>query len=154
MGLTFGGEYKNQHALRSMKCADNYWLFFDNRDGLVCMVNDIIEELMVLDMEPKLESLWWTSTYQAEEKETLKVANRGLAWDLPFQDVFEFTGYSGWERVSGCRSNVVQRHGQLVERWLHLPIKTSVGVPHLHLHHHQTRVRTSLQPPRSTTERG
>ena len=30
---------------------------------------------------------------------------------------------------------------------------TNVGVPHLHLHHHQTRVRTSLQPPRSTTQR-
>ena len=26
------------------------------------MVNDIIEELLDLDMEPKPESLWWTST--------------------------------------------------------------------------------------------
>ena len=31
---------------------------------------------------------------------------------------------------------------------------TSVGVPHLHLHLHLQRVRTSFQPPRSTTERG
>ena len=28
------------------------------------MVNDIIEELLGLDMEPKQESLWWTSTYR------------------------------------------------------------------------------------------
>ena len=31
------------------------------------MVNDIIEELMDLDMEPKPESLWWMRTYKAEE---------------------------------------------------------------------------------------
>ena len=30
------------------------------------MVNDMIAELLVLDMEPKPESLWWT--HQAEEK--------------------------------------------------------------------------------------
>ena len=52
------------------------------------MVNDIIEELL----EPKLESLWWTSTHQVEETNTLSVGNRGLAWDLPFKDVFQVLG--------------------------------------------------------------
>ena len=42
----------------SMMWADNYWIFSDNRERLMCMVNDIIDELMDLDMEPKLESLW------------------------------------------------------------------------------------------------
>ena len=58
-----------------MMCADNYWLSCDNRDRLVCMVNDIIEELFDLDMEPKAESLWWT---------TLRVGSRGSAWNSPF----------------------------------------------------------------------
>ena len=31
------------------------------------MVNEIIDELMDLDMEPTLESLEWTSTYTAED---------------------------------------------------------------------------------------
>ena len=42
--------------------ADNYWHLRDNKEKLVCMVNDIIEELLDVDMEPKPESLWWTST--------------------------------------------------------------------------------------------
>ena len=37
--------------------ADNYWLFCHRRETLVCLVNDIIEELLDLDMEPKPESL-------------------------------------------------------------------------------------------------
>ena len=41
--------------------ADNNWIFCDNTERLVCMVNDdIVEELVYLDMEPKPESLWWT----------------------------------------------------------------------------------------------
>ena len=40
------------------------------------MVNDVIEELLDLDMEPKPESLWWTCPYEEEEKLTLKVAGR------------------------------------------------------------------------------
>ena len=31
------------------------------------MVNDIIEEPLDLDMEPKLESLWWSSTHKNED---------------------------------------------------------------------------------------
>ena len=50
----------------------------------MCMVNDIIEELLGLDMESKPESLWWTSTYKDEDVATLKVEstkeNQGLAF--------------------------------------------------------------------------
>ena len=34
------------------------------------MVDDIIEELLDLDMEPKPESLWWTSTHKHEDMST------------------------------------------------------------------------------------
>ena len=57
------------------------------------MVRDIIEELLDLDSEPKAESLQCSSIHQAEEKETMKVENRGLTWDLAFKDVFEVLGY-------------------------------------------------------------
>ena len=57
------------------------------------MVNDIIEELFDLDLEPKLESLWWTSTHQFEDVSTLRVGSRDIAWDFPFRDVFEVLGY-------------------------------------------------------------
>ena len=44
-------------------------------------------------MQPKLESLWWTSTYIAEDRVTLNAGNRGLAWDFPVKDVFEVLEY-------------------------------------------------------------
>ena len=51
--LAFGGKCDNEYVLRSMVLADHYWLFNNNREELICMVNDIIEELLDLDMEPK-----------------------------------------------------------------------------------------------------
>ena len=56
---------------------------------LVCMVNDIIEELLDLDMEVKLESLWWTNTCKDEDAATPRVGSRGISWDLPFREVFD-----------------------------------------------------------------
>ena len=52
------GEKDNRYVLRSMMWVDNYWLFCDSKDKWVCMVNDIIEELLDLDMEP--ENRWST----------------------------------------------------------------------------------------------
>ena len=40
-------------------------------------VNDIIEELLNLDMEPKPESLWWTRSYLEEDKLRLQVGGGG-----------------------------------------------------------------------------
>ena len=57
------------------------------------MANDIIEELLDLDMEPKPESVWWTSTSKCEIMTTLRVGSRGKGWDLPFLEVFEVLGY-------------------------------------------------------------
>ena len=74
-------------------CERRYWLLCDKKVRLVSMVHDIIEELLDLDSEPKAESLWWTSTHQAEEEETMNVENRGLTLDLVFKDVFEVLGY-------------------------------------------------------------
>ena len=83
----------NEYVSRSMMWADNYWLFCHSREILVQMVNDIIEELLNLDMEPKPESLWWTSSYEEQDKLTLKVGGGGKDWDLPFREVFEVLGY-------------------------------------------------------------
>ena len=47
--------------------ADNYWSFCNNHEILVHMVNDIIEAV-----EPG-HGLWWTSSYEEEDKLTLRV---------------------------------------------------------------------------------
>ena len=64
--LPCGGQHDNEYVLRGMMWADNYLLFCDNKEKLICMVNNIIEELLDLDMELKPELLWWTSTHEHE----------------------------------------------------------------------------------------
>ena len=68
-GLPFAGQHDNEYVLRGMMWADNCRLFCDNREMLICMVNDI-EELLDLDMEPNPESLWRTSTHKQEAMKT------------------------------------------------------------------------------------
>ena len=84
--LAFGGCFGDEYLFRGMTWADNYWLFSDDKEKLVCMVNDIVEELPDLDMEPKLESL-------EEDATSLKVEGREKTWDPPFMEVFDVLGY-------------------------------------------------------------
>ena len=82
-GLALGEKYDNEFVLRCTRCVDNSWPFVDSKEKLECMVKDITEELLDLDMEPKPESLWWKSTHQDEDGTTLKVGNRpNLELDL------------------------------------------------------------------------
>ena len=66
-GLAAGRKHDNEYFFRGQMWADSDWLFSDDKEKLVCMVNDIIEELLDLDMRSKLESLWWTSTYKDQD---------------------------------------------------------------------------------------
>ena len=45
--------------------------------GCCFMVNDSIGELLDLDRETRLESLWWTSTYKNEDMTKLRVGSGG-----------------------------------------------------------------------------
>ena len=90
---TVEGEGDDEHRLSGMISAGSYKIFSDDKEKLKCMVNDIIEELMDLDMEPKPESFWWTSTCKAEDEVTLKVWSMDKSWETPFVDVFDLLGY-------------------------------------------------------------
>ena len=74
-GLPIGGQPDNEYVLRGMMWADNYWLFCDTRERLKCKVNDVIDAVG-LGMEPKPESLWWTSTQKHVDVRTLRVGGR------------------------------------------------------------------------------
>ena len=52
--------------------------------------NDLIEELMDLDTEPKPESLWWASIYKDDDERTLKVGTTEIC---RFFEVFDLLGY-------------------------------------------------------------
>lgn len=52
--LRFGGwERHGLAVLSSMVWADNFWLFSNSREQLQTMMNQLVEELEKLDMEPK-----------------------------------------------------------------------------------------------------
>ena len=87
--LSFGGKNDNEYVLRGMMWTESYWLFSDDKDRLVCMVNDTIQDLLDLDLEPKLES----STNKDEDMTTLKVGDSEKSLDLPFKEVFDVLGY-------------------------------------------------------------
>ena len=87
--ITFGGDGDNEYRFSGVMWADSYCLFSDDEEKLM-WVNDILEELLDLDMEPKPESLWWMSTHTDEDERMLKVERRGKSWDLPFVEAFDF----------------------------------------------------------------
>ena len=112
-----------------MMWADNYWLFCHDRKILVHMVNDIIEELLVLDMEPKPESLWWTCSYEAEKQLTLKVAGRGKEWTLPFVEVFDVLGYRFNRAGKGAQGVEKTLRKGMASWWRDVYIYRSRSVP-------------------------
>ena len=57
----------------SLMWSENCWTYSDDKDKLVCTVNGIIVKLPSVDMEPKPESLWWTSACQDEDVASSKV---------------------------------------------------------------------------------
>ena len=88
----FGGEGDDEYRCSGMMWDDNQWIFSDEREKQTWMVGDVIEELMDLDMEPKQESLWWTSTYKSEDERTVTVGRTGKSWDMPFVKIFDLLG--------------------------------------------------------------
>ena len=100
VGTPFRRKIRRHVCVQRLMWEDNFWLFSDDREVffflkemLVCMVNDIIEELLGLDMGSKPESLWWTSTYKDEDVATLEVESRKKIWDLLFMEVFDVLDY-------------------------------------------------------------
>ena len=94
-----------------------------HRENLVHVVNEIIEDLLNLDMEPKPESLWWTSSYEEEDQLTLKVGGRREGMGLAVQGGPRGTAApfsTGRERHTWGRKDTTQRVGQLVARRLYL----------------------------------
>ena len=57
-----------EHQICSLMWDDNFWIVSHSKENLELMLRDLIEEASRWDLEPKPASLWWTSTYDSEEK--------------------------------------------------------------------------------------
>ena len=56
------------------------------------MLRDLIEAAEKWDVAPKLASLWWTSTYEEEERSEVPVATTGLMYKFPCEEKFQILG--------------------------------------------------------------
>ena len=108
---------------------------------MICMVGDIIGELLDLDMEPEPEALLWTSTHKHEDMRTLCVGGRDKVWDLPLCEIFDLLGYlfhgdgkgfQGAER-SKCKALRSWRD-KYIYRSKTVPLTTKCKRVHSHVH--------------------
>ena len=53
------------------------------------MLRDLIEEASRWDLEPELVSLWWTSTYDSEEKSDMNLGTTSGCYTFPFENKFK-----------------------------------------------------------------
>ena len=119
--VAFGKEGDGECFFSGMMWADNYWIFSDDKEKLTCMINDIIEEFLDLDLEPKAESLWWMSTYKEEDKSTLKMGSEGKVGICRSSWRWIFSAFSeDWERGSGDGNDFEKWNGMLVAGWVHI----------------------------------
>ena len=91
-------------------------VFCDDRDRMVEMLNDRIEELRLLEMEPEPGSLV-ERTYQKEEKETLEVGHSGKKWSMPFVAAFDVLGFRFGRTVKGIQGTEKSLRKGMGSRW-------------------------------------
>ena len=56
------------------------------------ILRDLIEEAETWDVAPKPASLWWTSTYEEEERSEVRFATTGLMNKFPYEEKFKILG--------------------------------------------------------------
>ena len=76
----------------SLMWADDFWIMSHSKRNLEQMLRDLTEEAEKWDLAPKLASLWWTSTYEAEERSEVLVATDGMMYTFPFEEKFKILG--------------------------------------------------------------
>ena len=71
MGVFLDLKGRRTHQICSFMLADNFWIMHHSKAHLEQMLRDLIQEAEEWELEPKLASLWWTSTFISEEKKDL-----------------------------------------------------------------------------------
>ena len=72
--------------------ADNFGSMSHSRRNLARMLRDLIEEVEKWDLTPEPASLWWTRTYEEEERSEVLIATNGLMYKFPFEEKFKILG--------------------------------------------------------------
>ena len=96
--------------------ADNYWVMSHLKAHLEQMIKDLIQEAERRDLEPKPASLWWTSTYDSEEKMDLSIDTKTRRHRKPFEDNFKVLGFT-LNRQGKTQDSLEERIENANEAW-------------------------------------
>ena len=91
-GILVDLEGEGVHQICSFMWADNFRIMSHSKDILEQMIRDLIAEANRWDLVPKLASLWWTSTYDSEEKIDMNLGTSSGCYTFPFEDTFKILG--------------------------------------------------------------
>ena len=80
------------HQICGFVWADNFWSMSHSKRNAEQMLCDLIEEAETWNVAPKPGSLWWTSTYEEEERSEVLVATTGLMYKFTCEEKIEILG--------------------------------------------------------------
>ena len=69
--------------------ADNFWVMSHSKSRLEQMLKDLIQEAKIWDLTPNPASLWWTSTYDSEQKKELMIDTETGSHRIPFEELLK-----------------------------------------------------------------
>ena len=92
-GILMDFEGEIAHQLRSFMSAHNFWIMSHTK-SLEQMLRDLIEEANRWDLVPKPASLWWTSTYDSEERVDVTIYTTSGCHKFPFEEKFKILGHA------------------------------------------------------------
>ena len=94
MGILMDFECEKAHQKCSFMWADNFWIISHTEQNLEQMLRDLIEEASRWDLVHKPASLWWTSTYDSEERCDFSTCTTSGCHKFPFEERFKILGYA------------------------------------------------------------
>ena len=93
MGVVLDCEGEKAHPICSFTWADNFWILSHSKSHIEPMLRVLIEEAVKWDLAPKPASLWWTSTYEPEEKRCDRsIDTKSGRQKFPFVGKFKILG--------------------------------------------------------------
>ena len=92
MGVLSDLEGQRAHQICSFMWADNFWIVSHPKKHLEQTLRDLMQEAEKWDLAPKPASLWWTSTFDSEEKSGLSINTKTGRHRFPFDEKFKILG--------------------------------------------------------------
>ena len=92
MGVLLDIDGARAHQICIIVWADNFRIMSHIKENMERMLRVLIEEASRWDLVPKPASLWWTSTYDAEEKVDIFWGTTAGCHKFPFEEKFKVLG--------------------------------------------------------------